>query len=247
MASKEVLKKIVSEGKIYSLENLHNVILDMQPDIVLFLASNITSLKAIKTCIDNNIKIGIANKESIIAGGEILFEGKELLNDVIPIDSETSGIFQAIVGEKLQNIKKIIITASGGPLFGRKKEELTNIAISDILKHPNWKMGSKITVDSATFVNKAFEIIETHFLSICPIQKLMQLFHRESIVHAIIEFIDNQMKAVLSIPDMNFHIQYALTYPKDMKMLSSHSIYLRYKNFLFMKLIMSFFLYLILL
>ncbi len=214
LASSDVLEKLKVGGfKKYLIEELDKVILEAKPDIVLFLASHITSLKAVDVCMKNNIKIGIANKESIIAGGELLFEGKDLDNKVIPIDSETSAIYQAFLGEDRKSIKKIYVTASGGPFFGRKKEELSNVTVSEVLNHPNWQMGKKISVDSANLVNKAFEIIETHFLFNIPYKNITSIIHRESIIHAIVEFIDKQLKAVMSEREMDFHIQYALTHP----------------------------------
>ncbi|MEF3244720.1 MAG: hypothetical protein K6343_01870 [Caldisericaceae bacterium] len=214
LASSDVLEKLkVGDFKKYQIEDLDKIILEAKPNIVLFLASHITSLKAISTCMDNNIKIGIANKESIIAGGELLFDGYELDNKVLPIDSETSAIYQALLGEDRKSIKKIYVTASGGPFFGRNKEELSNVTISEVLKHPNWQMGKKISVDSANLVNKAFEIIETHFLFNIPYKNITSIIHRESIIHAIVEFIDKQLKAVISEREMDFHIQYALTHP----------------------------------
>ena len=200
--------------KVLPFEELENYILDIKPDIVLFLSSGVSAIRSIKVCMDNNIRIGIANKESIIAGGELLFEGKELGDTVIPIDSETSAIFQLLKGEENSPINRLIITASGGPLFGLKKEELASVDVEKVLHHPNWQMGSKITVDSATLVNKAFEIMESHFLFNVHYDKIEAVVHRESIIHAMVEFEDKIIKALMSVTEMGLSVQYALTYPE---------------------------------
>lgn len=200
--------------KVCALENVHECLLEVKPDLVLFLASGISSAQSIKVCIDNGIRIGIANKESIISFGEILFENREYGDNVIPIDSEASAVFQILKGEEKESIEKIIITASGGPFFGYKRETLQRVNLDDVLKHPNWQMGKKITVDSANLVNKAFEIIETHFLFNVPYSIIEALVQRESVIHAMVEFVDGEIKALLSKPDMLLPIQYALTYPQ---------------------------------
>ncbi|BAL80936.1 1-deoxy-D-xylulose-5-phosphate reductoisomerase [Caldisericum exile] len=200
--------------KVCSFENVHECVLESNPDIVLFLAAGISSAKSIKVCLDNGVRIGIANKESIIAFGEILFENKEFSNQIIPIDSETNAVFQLLLGEEKNFIEKIHITASGGPFFGYSRDYLKNVTVSNVLRHPNWKMGKKITVDSANLINKAFEIIETHFLFNVPYSKIDALVQRESVIHAMVEFIDGEIKGLLSKPDMSLPIQYALTYPE---------------------------------
>ena len=200
--------------KTYSLNEVHEHILEYEPDIVLFLASGITSAKTIKVCLEKGIRIGIANKESIIAFGEVLFENKNFGDLVIPVDSETSGIFQVLLGERKEDLERIIITASGGPFFNKKRDDLEKVSVKDVLNHPNWRMGSKITVDSANLVNKAFEVIETHFLFNVPYSKIDAVIHRESVIHAMAEFKDGEIKALLSTPDMAIPIQYSLTYPE---------------------------------
>jgi len=130
--------------KVLPFEELENYILVIKPDIVLFLSSGVSALRSIKVCMDNNIRIGIANKESIIAGGELLFEGKELGDTVIPIDSETSAIFQLLKGEENSPINRLIITASGGPLFGLKKEELAAVDVEKVLHHQTGKWEAKL-------------------------------------------------------------------------------------------------------
>lgn len=215
LLNKDFIDKVVfKDGFVLPIEKLKEGIGESQPDIVLFLASNITSLKAIEFCLSHGIRIGIANKESIIAGGEILFEGKEFGNTVLPVDSETAAIFQIIEGVRRDEIENVILTASGGPLFGFSREGLKDVKVNVVLEHPNWHMGNKITVDSSNLVNKAFEVIETHFLFNIPYSRIQAIVHRESIIHAMVEFIDGEFKAVLSVPDMSIPIQYALTYPE---------------------------------
>lgn len=214
----EFLEKIDSQNvKTCPLKEVHKYLLELKPDLVLFLSSGIFSARSIEVCLENGIRIGIANKESIIAFGEILFEGKEYGDQVIPIDSETSAIFQLLIGEDKDFLDKVILTASGGPFFGRTREELKNVSIRDVLMHPNWQMGNKITVDSANLVNKAFEIIETHFLFNLPYSKIDVVVQRESIIHAMVQFLDGEVKALMSVTDMAIPIQYALTYPDRKK------------------------------
>ena len=158
--------------------------------------------------------IALANKETLVTAGEIVMKLAEE-NDVVifPIDSEHSAIYQALVGENKKDIKKIIITASGGALRDYSKEQLDNVSIEDVLAHPNWSMGAKITVDSATMMNKGFEVIEAHHLFNVPYDKIVTIIHRESIIHSIVEFNDSQMKAQLGTADMRMPILYALSYP----------------------------------
>lgn len=140
--------------------------------------------------------------------------------DLLPVDSEHSAIFQALNGEERKNIHKILLTASGGPFRRMKKDELRNITLQDALKHPNWKMGPKITVDSATLVNKALEVMEAAWLFGVPISKIQILVHPQSIIHSMVEYLDGSIIAQMGLPDMRLPIQYALFYPdrKEMKL-----------------------------
>lgn len=159
-------------------------------------------------------RVALANKESLVAGGVLI---QQLLQDnpdqLIPVDSEHSAMLQCLVGEPKERIKKIIITASGGPFRTWTLEEMNSIRVEDALNHPNWTMGSKITVDSATLMNKGLEIIETHWLFGLPIDCIEPVVHPQSIIHSIVEFIDGSSKAQLGPPDMKVPIIYALTYP----------------------------------
>jgi len=211
------LKKIFGKIYIFDVEKeLEHVLGDAAPDLTLFLSSKVTALRSIHNLILNGRFVGIGNKESIIAGGEILFSEKTR-KFVIPIDSEPSAIFQCLIGESHDEIKNLIITASGGPFVDRDKSTFNSIKKEEALKHPRWKMGKKITIDSSTLINKAFEVIEAHFLFEMPYEKIKVVIHRESVVHSIVEFEDGNMKAILSPPIMHFPLQFAITYPYRIK------------------------------
>jgi 1-deoxy-D-xylulose-5-phosphate reductoisomerase len=160
-------------------------------------------------------RICIANKESLVVAGEILSAlAKESGSEIIPIDSEHSAIAQCLVGESHESIKRIILTASGGPFRTRERSTFTSISVEDALKHPNWVMGQKITIDSATLMNKGLEVIEAKWLFNLPLSKVDVVVHPGSIVHSFVEFVDGSVKAQLGAPDMRLPIQYALEYPE---------------------------------
>lgn len=160
-------------------------------------------------------RIALANKETLVAAGEIVTQlARKHGAEIIPVDSEHSAIFQCLVGEEKNAIEKLIITASGGPFFKKSYEELKNVTVEQALKHPNWNMGSKVTIDSATMMNKGLEVIEAHWLFDLNKDKLDVVVHPQSIVHSMVEFIDGSIKAQLSLPDMKIPIQYALTFPE---------------------------------
>jgi 1-deoxy-D-xylulose-5-phosphate reductoisomerase len=160
-------------------------------------------------------RIALANKETLVSAGEIITRlCREYGAELLPIDSEHSAIFQCLVGESKNEIEKLILTASGGPFLNRSAEDLKNVTIAEALNHPNWKMGNKITIDSATMMNKGLEVIEAHWLFNLPKEKIEVLIHPQSIIHSMVEFVDSAIKAQLSCPDMKIPIQYALTYPR---------------------------------
>lgn len=165
--------------------------------------------------ISSKKNIALANKETLVAGGMAV---KEAVNKngvkIYPVDSEHSAIFQCLQGCPENSLKKILLTASGGAFYGSTKTELENVTVADALKHPNWSMGAKITIDSATMMNKGLEVIEASWLFDVPDEKIEVLIHRESIVHSMIQLNDNSVIAQLGVPDMRIPIQYALTYPK---------------------------------
>lgn len=166
--------------------------------------------------IKQNKRIALANKETLVVAGELIIDLCKKYNaELIPVDSEHSAIFQCLVGEKNNEINKLILTASGGPFFN--KMNLTDVSVSEALNHPNWKMGKKVTIDSATMMNKGLEVIEAHWLFNLPKEKIEVVIHPQSIIHSMVEFIDGSIKAQLSLPDMKLPIQYAFSYPDRIK------------------------------
>lgn len=160
-------------------------------------------------------RLALANKESlVIAGEEVMRRAKARGVEILPVDSEHSAIFQSLASGKRSEIKKLILTASGGPFFGRSRAELASVTAEQALAHPTWKMGRRITVDSATLMNKGFEIIEAaHLFGVAP-EKIEVVVHRESILHSAVEYIDNTVVGELSVPDMRMCVQYAVDYPE---------------------------------
>ena len=158
--------------------------------------------------------LALANKESLVVAGEIVMQkAKENGVEILPVDSEHSAIFQSLKSGKQSEIKKILLTASGGPFYGYGKNELASISVERALAHPTWKMGAKITVDSATLMNKGFEVIEAVHLFGVTADKIEVVVHRESIIHSMVEYIDNSVIAQMSVPDMRLCVQYAVDYP----------------------------------
>lgn len=184
-------------------------------DTVLNSVVGMAGLKPTLAAIKAHKKIALANKETLVAGGKLVMETAKAEGvSILPVDSEHSAIFQALEGApENRALKKILLTASGGPFFGKVADELKNITVKDALKHPNWSMGAKITIDSATMMNKGLELIEAVWLfGVLPSQ-IHIVVHRESIVHSAVEYDDNSVIAQLGLPDMRIPIQYALTYP----------------------------------
>jgi len=164
-------------------------------------------------------KVALANKESLVVGGELIRKvGSLSSGNLVPVDSEHSAMLQCLTGESPDTIRKIIITASGGPFRNHTAESLKTITVEDALKHPNWDMGAKITIDSSTMMNKGLEIIEAHWLFDLPFDRIEPVVHPQSIIHSIVEFVDGSSKAQLGIPDMKVPILYALTYPERIKL-----------------------------
>lgn len=172
------------------------------------LAPTISAIKANKC-------IALANKETLVVGGELISRMlKESKSRIIPVDSEHSAIFQCLEGESVSHASKIILTASGGPFRTLSKEALEKVTVSDALRHPNWDMGAKVTIDSASMMNKGFEMIEAHWLFGCPPSNIEVVVHPQSIVHSMVQFADGSVKAQLGVPDMRLPIRYALGYPE---------------------------------
>ena len=165
--------------------------------------------------IDSGKRLALANKESLVIAGEIVMKSAaEKGVEILPVDSEHSAIFQSLFAGRREEIKKIILTASGGPFFGKNKCELAGVTLADTLAHPTWKMGKKITVDSATLMNKGFEIIEAVHLFGVPADAVEVVIHRESILHSAVEYIDNTVIGEFSVPDMRMCVGYAVDYPE---------------------------------
>lgn len=171
-------------------------------------------LKPSLAVIGRGSRLALANKESLVIAGDIVMSrARERGVEIIPVDSEHCAIYQSLKCGKPSEVKRLILTASGGPFFGRKREELRSVTLADTLAHPTWKMGRKITVDSATLMNKGFEIIEAAHLFAVPSEKIRVVVHRESILHSAVEYIDNSVIGEFSVPDMRMCVQYAVDYP----------------------------------
>lgn len=178
--------------------------------------------------------IALANKETLVTGGHIVTAlAKEYGVRLLPVDSEHSAIFQSLQGFSHDDVKRIILTASGGPFFGKTKKELENVTLQDALKHPNWDMGAKVTIDSSTLVNKGLEVIEAKWLFGVDASKIKVLVHRQSVIHSMVEYRDNGIIAQLGAPDMKLPIQYALTYPKRLKMTGNELDFAKYASLTF--------------
>ncbi len=195
-------------------EGLLEIVQRDDVDVVVSSLVGFAGLKPTIAAIKSKKKIALANKETLVVAGEIIMGlVKELGAVLIPVDSEHSAIFQCLVGESSTSVGKIILTGSGGPFLGTPKEMLKSVTIEQALNHPNWKMGNKVTIDSATLMNKGLEIIEACWLFGTPAEKIEVVIHPQSIIHSMVEFIDGSVKAQLGMPDMKLPIQYALTYP----------------------------------
>jgi 1-deoxy-D-xylulose-5-phosphate reductoisomerase len=186
-------------------------------DIAVIAISGTTGLNPTLAAVKAGKKIALANKESMVMAGEIITrEAKRNKAQILPVDSEPSAIWQCLQGEK-RDIKHLILTASGGPFLHYSTAKLKNITAEQALKHPSWRMGKKITIDSATLMNKGLEVIEAHWLFNVPIDDIKVVIHPQSIIHSMVEFTDGSTKALLSCPDMRLPIMYALSYPQRLK------------------------------
>ena len=184
-------------------------------DTVITAVVGMVGLRPTLAAIREGKRIALANKETLVCAGDlVLEEAKDYGAEIIPVDSEHSALFQCLEGNRNRGeVKRLILTCSGGPFYGRKREELQGMTREDALKHPNWSMGAKSTVDSATLMNKGLEFIEAMHLYHMPPEKISIVVHRESIIHSLVEYCDNAMIAQMGVPDMKLPIQYALTYP----------------------------------
>lgn len=185
-------------------------------DLVVNSVVGMVGLKPTLAAANAKKDIAFANKETLVTGGKLVCDAvKKNGVKLLPVDSEHSAIFQCLQGmPEKKMLKKLILTASGGPFFGKTTEELKNVTVKEALNHPNWSMGAKITIDSATMMNKGLELIEAAWLFDMPADKIDILVHRQSVVHSLVEYVDNSVIAQLGVPDMRVPIQYALTYPE---------------------------------
>lgn len=214
----EELKSLLADLpdiKVYAGKQAIDEIVEAGPiDMVLTAMVGFAGLNPTIHAIKAHKKICLANKETLVVAGELICElAQKYHAPIIPVDSEHSAIFQSLAGEGDNEIEKILLTASGGPFRNFTKEQFATVTKADALKHPTWSMGAKITIDSATMMNKGFEVIEAKWLFGVPADKIQVLIHPQSIVHSAVQFADGAVKAQLGVPDMRLPIQYALTYP----------------------------------
>ena len=187
-----------------------------QAECVITAVVGMVGLKPTLAAIRAKKRIGLANKETLVCAGELVMaEAKQYGAEIIPVDSEHSAIFQCLMGSRdPKEVKRLILTCSGGPFFGMNREQLKLVTKADALKHPNWKMGAKITIDCATLMNKGLEVIEAMRLYDMPLEQVDVVIHRQSIVHSMVEYVDGAVMAQMGAPDMRLPIQLALTYPE---------------------------------
>ena len=212
-----VLEALQNEDiKIYAGEEALAQVVEMETiDLVLTAMVGYSGLIPTYNAVKAGKNIALANKETLVVAGEIITKAaREKQVDLLPVDSEHSAIFQCLVGEYMNPIEKIYLTCSGGPFRGKSLGELQNVTVDNALDHPNWDMGAKITIDSATLMNKGFEVIEAHWLFGLPAEKIDVIIHPQSIIHSIVQFQDGSMKAQMGLPDMKLPIQYAMGFPQ---------------------------------
>ncbi len=212
-------KKIMPEGLelLTSTEALMELASLNEAELVVNALVGAVGLRATLAAVSSGKVLALANKESMVVGGPLVVEALKKGGKVLPVDSEHSALFQCLVGEKKEAVEKIYITGSGGPFRGRKWSELKGVGVSEALAHPRWKMGPKISIDSATLMNKGLEVIEAHFLFQIPYEKIEVVIHPESLVHGLVEFIDGSIKAQIGPADMRLPIEYALFYPQRLE------------------------------
>lgn len=199
---------------IHGMEGLEYISTLKEVDIVLTSIVGMIGLKPTIAAIRSGKTIALANKETLVVGGEIIKEElKNSSSKILPVDSEHSALFQCLIGENPENVNKLILTASGGPFRGKKNLDLLNVTPEMALKHPKWNMGKKISIDSATLMNKALEVIEARWLFNIDYDRIDVVVHPQSIIHSMVEYVDGSIKAQLGVTDMKHPIQYALEYP----------------------------------
>ncbi len=196
-------------------EGVARLVSDPEVDIVLSAIVGAAGLEGTWAALEAGKTVAVANKETLVMAGPLVMElAARRGATVLPVDSEHSAVFQALRGSRVDEVERVVLTASGGPFRGRRAAELERVTVDQALRHPTWRMGPKITVDSATLMNKALEVIEARWLFGLPAERIEVIIHPESIVHSFVEFVDGSVLAQLSPPDMRLPIQYALTYPE---------------------------------
>ncbi|HSL93227.1 MAG TPA: 1-deoxy-D-xylulose-5-phosphate reductoisomerase [Bacillota bacterium] len=214
--SASLLREMFPELVVFSgSEGATHLVEEAPARVVVAAISGMGGLAPIAAAIRRHMDVALANKEALVAAGRLLMNlASEHGVNILPVDSEHSAIWQALQGRRTSEVKRVILTASGGPFFGFDRDDLTKVTVDAALKHPTWSMGGKISIDSATLMNKGLEVIEAHHLFSIPYEKIEVLIHPESVIHSFVEFIDGSQLAQCSDPDMRIPIQYALSYPK---------------------------------
>ncbi|HET6746368.1 MAG TPA: 1-deoxy-D-xylulose-5-phosphate reductoisomerase [Candidatus Limnocylindria bacterium] len=197
-------------------------------DIVLVATTGMAALPAVLAALASGRRVALANKETLVTGGHLVAAaldaaGGDPLDRLRPVDSEHSAIWQCLLGERMEDVRRLVLTASGGPFRDLLPADLERVTPDEALAHPTWRMGPKITVDSATLVNKAFEAIEAHWLYLFPYSRIDAVIHPRSVVHSLVEFTDGSFKAQLGVPDMRLPIQYALSHPERLPSPARHA------------------------
>ena len=202
----------------YGEKGLEEIVKEEEYDLLVNALVGFVGFVPTLNAIYNHKSIALANKETLVAGGELICKAlKDTHTKLFPIDSEHSAILQSLQGHNFDDVKRLLITASGGSLRNLSREELKDVTLKEVLNHPNWNMGKKITIDSATMMNKGFEIIEAHYLFDIPYENIDVVLHDESIVHSMVEYNDGSIIAQMGMPDMRLPIKYALLFPKHVK------------------------------
>ncbi len=219
VAAKKISGQIPKSCELFDGEaGLIKAALETDYDIFMGAMVGFAGLAPTIEAVKRGKRIALANKETLVVAGEIVTKlVLENSAEIIPVDSEHSAIYQCLIGENLNEVEKLILTASGGPFRDKDKSFFENATVNEALNHPNWKMGSKISIDSATMMNKGLEVIEAHWLFGLPVEKIEVVIHPQSIIHSMVQYIDGSIKAQLGLPDMKLPIQYALTFPERVR------------------------------
>ncbi|MRX70626.1 1-deoxy-D-xylulose-5-phosphate reductoisomerase [Bacillus lacus] len=226
-AIQELCKEVEGVTYSYGEEGLIEAAVYHDADLVVNAVIGSVGLVPTLKAIQAGKTIALANKETLVTAGHLVMEEAEKHGvDILPVDSEHSAIFQCLQGENKKEISKLIVTASGGSFRDRSRDELNDVTVKEALHHPNWSMGAKITIDSATMMNKGLEVIEAHWLFGLPYERIEVLLHRQSIIHSMVEYHDRSVMAQLGTPDMRVPIQYAMSYPGRLPLPSASSLQL---------------------